>query len=43
MAAWEIRNLYKGKGETGEGERGDKAKISGKKILETSVLKLAAH
>lgn len=31
MAAWEIRNLFKGKGKTGEGERRDKEKISGKK------------
>lgn len=31
MAAWEMRNLYKGKGKAGERERRDKAKISEKK------------
>lgn len=27
MAAWEIRNLYKEKGKTGEGDRRNKEKI----------------
>lgn len=46
MTAYEIRNLYKAKGNTEEGERRDKGKISEKKrrhIQETSVLKLEAH
>lgn len=30
IAAWEMRDLYKRKDKTGEGERRDKAKISGK-------------
>lgn len=46
MTVYEIRNLYKGKVKTGEGERRDKEKISEKKrrhIQDTSVLKLEAH